>query len=137
MNKFIPQEHQDMLITRFILRDKKERLKTLLKSKRGRIKLRNRLAHNIDFDPRFITIIPNNQQTTKLILELLRHESAPSECYIISEDVTIDGKILNLTDALDRVIGSGMGSIISCIPGKLAYFEGEDINHRFLVKRDD
>jgi hypothetical protein len=27
---------------------------------------------------------------------------------------------------MESVVGCGTGSILSCIPGKLAYFEGED-----------
>jgi len=33
---------------------------------------------------------------------------------------------LQLESALESVVGNGMGTILSCIPGKLAYFEGED-----------
>jgi hypothetical protein len=38
----------------------------------------------------------------------------------------VDGQEMKLKDALDALIGVGSGTIISCIPGKLAFFESED-----------
>jgi len=38
----------------------------------------------------------------------------------------MDGREFPLIDALKRIVGYGMGTIVSCIPGKLGYFEDED-----------
>jgi hypothetical protein len=54
-------------------------------------------------------------------------------CWVISEDAEIDGRESDLESALENVSGTGMGTILSCIPGKLAYFEGED--ERLLLAR--
>lgn len=57
----------------------------------------------------------------------------------ISWSDTIDGKDLPLMRVLEKAIGLGMPSIISCIPGKLAYFEAEqEVGSlpRFILKRD-
>jgi len=137
MAKSTPHDHEEFLVNRLIDHTKKERLKSLLNSKKGRVKLRKRLAHNIDFDSRFITKIPTSKQTTYQILESLKGGGASDQCYVISENNEIDGKILGLEEALYLVVGSGMGSLISCLPGKLVYFEGEAPNQRFIVKRDD
>jgi hypothetical protein len=40
---------------------------------------------------------------------------------------------IDLTHALETVIGRGMGTFLSCIPGKLAYFEDEDC--RWILER--
>jgi hypothetical protein len=40
----------------------------------------------------------------------------------------LDGKESLLTPALEKVVGSGMPTLISCIPNKLLYFEGEQVN---------
>ena len=45
---------------------------------------------------------------------------------MISERAAIDGKELELEAALGEVVGNNAGAILSCVPGKLAYFEGED-----------
>jgi hypothetical protein len=44
-----------------------------------------------------------------------------------------DGKEVNLQIALEETIGRQMGTFISCIPGKLAYFEDED--GRYILER--
>ena len=40
-----------------------------------------------------------------------------------------------LRDALEGTIGQGMGTIICCVPGRLAYFEGEDMGARFVLAK--
>ncbi len=48
---------------------------------------------------------------------------APTNCYVMSE--RIDGIEMELLAALEEVVGNGNGAILSCIPGRLGYFEGE------------
>jgi hypothetical protein len=38
----------------------------------------------------------------------------------------LDGRRLNLEQVIAAVVGTGIGTILSCIPGRLAFFEGED-----------
>lgn len=42
---------------------------------------------------------------------------------------------MDLSDALIQVIGRGQGTFISCIPGELAYFEGEEPRERHICRR--
>ena len=56
---------------------------------------------------------------------ILRGLGAPDTCYLISEDTKFDGKEMELLAALKQIVGYGMGTVISCIPGRLGYFEGE------------
>jgi hypothetical protein len=42
-----------------------------------------------------------------------------------------------LDAALEGVYCGDMGAIISCIPGKLAYYEGEDHGERYILDRQD
>ena len=42
---------------------------------------------------------------------------------------------MNLSDALETVGSSGFGAFISCIPGKLGYFEYEDMKSAYLLKK--
>jgi len=51
----------------------------------------------------------------------------------MSEDSEIDGRELDLREALEHVSGRQIGTILSCVPGKLAYFESED--ERLLLAR--
>ncbi|WP_329470780.1 hypothetical protein [Exiguobacterium sp. 9-2] len=70
--------------------------------------------------------------------DLLKQYGAPDMCYCLSENELISGKTLPLREALEHAIGFGFASIISCIPGELAYFEAEQSfgpPPRYLLKK--
>lgn len=58
------------------------------------------------------------------ILNMLCDNGAGEDCYVLSIDEEIDGKEMKLSEALDEVFGRGP-ALLSCIHGKLAYFECE------------
>ena len=64
--------------------------------------------------------------------DILRAMGAPGTCHVIGGEH--DGKDMELLIALQQIVGYGTGTVLSCIPGKLAYFEGE-IRERFLLVR--
>ena len=41
-------------------------------------------------------------------------------------DANLDGKELELESVLERVFDSDTGTILSCLPGRLGFFSGED-----------
>jgi len=42
---------------------------------------------------------------------------------------------MSLSEALAKTIGLGSGTLISCSPGKLGYFELEDLGERYILER--
>lgn len=118
--------HEKKLIEIFIIKKKRNRYLQFLESLKNRKKFIKELAHFKDFDARNVTSIPENQQNENDIENRLNALGAKKECYIISEDNKIDATQMQLKSAIHKVLGKGMGTIISCIPGKLAYYEGED-----------
>lgn len=58
-------------------------------------------------------------------------------CYAISEDDAFDGMLLSLREALDAIVGSGSGTLLSCIPGRLGYYEEEGPKVRFILVAPD
>src|SRR6185295_9324049 len=84
------------------------------------------VAHFSDLDPRFQVPIPASEQSPSRLEQLLRSRGAPSECYLTSEDTALDGRTVGLSEALTLIVGRGMGTLLSCIPGRLGYYEGED-----------
>ncbi len=115
-----------------------------LASPKNRKKFTRELAHFRWFDQRLSAVVswkvdPNlglwqrHVQGVETIFSLLISKGAKQTCWVISEDIDMDGRELDLKPTLEKVIGSGMGTILSCIPGKLAYFEGED--ERLLLAR--
>ena len=55
--------------------------------------------------------------------------------FAISEDPALDQKELRLIEGLKQIVGRGMGSVLSCIPGRPAFVETED--ERFILERHD
>ena len=75
----------------------------------------------------------NRDISTRQILRTYSERWAhPETCHVIGGEH--DGKDMELLTALKQIVGYGTGTVLSCIPGKLAYFEGE-IRERFLLVR--
>jgi hypothetical protein len=87
------------------------------------------------FDPRRVSPIAHGQQGASYIERLLRSRGAPSICHIMSENVDLDGRDLPLAEALGEIVGWGAPSLLSCLPGRLAYYGGEELNERYLLER--
>jgi hypothetical protein len=117
----------------FVSPPRRSRYLSILETDRGRDKLRRHLAHFPDLDPRFAR--PVKSGSSEAIAALLRQRGAPSSCYVLSEDDAIDAQELGLEAALEAILGRGWGTILSCLPGKLAYYEGEDPGERYLLER--
>lgn len=66
-------------------------------------------------------------------MDLLKAKGAASTCYVMSENTKLDGREMELEAALKKTVGYQMGTLISCVPGKLAYFEDED--GRWILER--
>ena len=54
-------------------------------------------------------------------------------CWMISSWDGIDRKPLPLPEAIQKAVGLGLGTVVSVLPGILAYYESET-GHRFLLR---
>ena len=120
----------------FVVPAKRQRYIELLASKRGRERILSTLDHFRDLDPRFCHRVPPSQHSHGGLLQILIGLGAPSACHVMSSDSNLDDREMGLSEALAEVIGRGMGTFISCLPGKLAYFEGEERNERYICHRE-
>ena len=127
------QEHERRLIQSFILPQRQNRYLELLAKPERRKDITRSLAHFKHLDMRYAFRIPAACRLRPGILELLKSKGAPDSCYVLSENKEIDGKEMSLPEALEFVFGRGIGAFLSCIPGKLAYFEDEEDN--FVLER--
>jgi hypothetical protein len=125
----------EAIIRAFLRPERAERFLALLARKDGRRKLRRELAHLRAFDDRYLHRVAPNAATPQALAALLRGKGAPAECYCLSEHAAVDGRVLPLLEALTAVVGSGMGTIVSCVPGRLAFFEGEEPGERYVLER--
>ena len=126
---------EERFLSTFIDKSKRARLAELLANPKRRREVTSALAHFRDLDPRWLITLPSDQQSPASIERLLRAKGAPESCYIISESSELDGKHLPLRSALDNIVGGGMGTLLSCIPDRLGFFEGEGPSDRFILER--
>jgi hypothetical protein len=125
--------HEAATIRAFVRWDRRDRLLALLAKPKRRIDVVRALAHFNAFDVSKISTIPPAQQTPEDIVALLRRRGAGEWCYAISESREFDAKRFVLSEVLGALVGRGIGTVLSCVPGQLAYFEGEGRNSRFLL----
>jgi hypothetical protein len=128
-------EHEAVFVRAFVIAAKQQRFVELLANPKRRRHVLETLYHLKDVDPRFMVKIPPAEQTAERIVALLRARGAPEQCYVISTDEYLDGKTATLCDAIARIIGVGHGTLLSCVPGQLGYFEGEDAGARYVLER--
>ena len=132
-------EHDEIeakVVRAFVVADRREKYLEALPNPKRRSKVLDRLNHYIDdIDPRYRVPLPPDKQTPAAIEKLLRSRGAPSLCYVLSSWGRLDGREMSLGDALRDVIGYQMGTLISCIPGQLGFYESEEIKTRFILER--
>ena len=107
----------------------------LQKVKRGRDKILRYLPHNMYFIGECCVYLVSNQQSASEIAKNLRGRGAGESCYVMSDDPDMDGRVVPLKQALGSIVGFGYGTLLSCIPGRLAYYEGESLKDRHLLVR--
>ena len=54
---------------------------------------------------------------------------------MLSEDPDIDGRLLDLHDALGSLLFDDFSALVSCIPGRLALFSDEAPGDQWLLRR--
>jgi hypothetical protein len=128
-------DHEQAFVHSFIVKSKQSRYLEKLASPKHRREFLSRLHHNLDYDPKFAVQVPPSEQSAALVYAKLRELGAPEHCHAIAAGTDLDGRQLPLREALANVLGMGNGVVLSCIPGKLAYYESEDANGRYILSR--
>jgi hypothetical protein len=124
---------QAATIRAFVTPQKRDRHIEAISNEKHRLKFRAALSHFSDFDSRWIVPIAPSSQNATSIHAMLKAHGASETCQAISELKELDAREVRLEDALKRIVGSQMGTILCCLPGRLAYFENEDT--RFILER--
>jgi len=126
-------QNEQALIAAFVKRKRRDRYRQILSNPRLRHKFTNQLAHFTDFDPQYRLPLPSNKLFVDDIAIELQKRHSPNIVFAISEDPALDQKELPLIEALTQIVGRGIGAVLSCIPGRLAFVETED--ERFILER--
>jgi len=122
------------MIGSFLGKDRRARWAMVFANAKGRRKFLDGLYHEKDIAPECVTPIPHLERFPNNVYEKLKGLGAPDTCHIISARTAIDGKDLPLKEALKLAYDFGPGTIVCCIPGKLAYYLSEERNGQYLLR---
>ena len=128
-------EHEESLIKAFVVPRKRDRVLSLLVNPKRRRTFLDALYHFRDLDDRYVVPVPPRHQNPEGIAEALRSYGAPASCWVISTDDSLDAREMLLDEVLASIVGYGNGNLLSCVPGKLAFFEGEGPKDRCILHR--
>ncbi len=131
----IRMNHEEELVKAFFVPTKRERYLEMVSKPKKRKKFLLELAHFKALDPRFCFAVPKGEHTAEQIAAFLTRKGAPPSCWVTSEYADLDGKEMPLVDALQQLRGRQIGTFLSCVPGRLAYFEDEE-DHWILERRN-
>ncbi len=109
-------EHETAFINSFVLRDRRERYRSQLASRKKRGQFLDRLNHRFldDIDPRFVAVSPSHPLPSS-------HE----HCYVIASEDRYDSTTVAARDADTVLRGALFGILVSYIPGKLLAYKDE------------
>ena len=127
--------HEQAFVESFVQRPRRERTLMSLANPKKRGKFVHEFAHHETYllMHECLRSIKPSQQNPDSIYAILRSLGASNICYVISES-SFDGKEMELLPVLKEVVGYGMGTVISCLPGRLGYFEGE-LRERYILQK--
>jgi hypothetical protein len=122
----------------FLTSDRRKRFLLSFKNRRLREKFGDRIAHDTsDFDARYVIAVEQHSKHPEFMRQvnnLLTSNGAPDTCFVFAPFRSQDGSQMMLPDALDELMTYGHG-IISCLPGRLALYIGEDGSPVALLRR--
>jgi len=123
--------HEEATIRAFFNPQRRLRWLESLASPKRRCKILDKLNHCRDLDHRFATKVSSKID----VVSVLKSHGAHESCYILSSTLGLDGRQMELSEAISQTELAGWGTIISCIPGQLAYYYGECGELRVLLTR--
>ena len=113
----------------FIVRAKRARYLSLLQSPQKRQKILDRLNHTFDIDMELAHVI-TCRDPASIEPILLSLGAKPTGCYLISDSSNLDAREVTLSEGLRLAHESFFGSLLDCLPGKLALYWNEAGPHR-------
>ena len=115
--------HEQAFVSAFVIPEKRARYAEFLAKPKRRGEILGRLNHFFDFVPELATQVPRD--TPEQLAAVLRKRGAPANVHLIADSSNPDGRELPLAEAIEAAFSSGWGTVVSCLPGRLALYVQE------------
>lgn len=123
-------------ILRLIAPELKADAKRKLKTVKGRQKWLHNLRHYVEMHPKFSHQPPSGQRDPEDLIKQLRKLGAGDSCYVVASDSDLDDTFQSLKEMVEQQFDLfGHGTILSCIPGKLALYRSAWPHHNLIIHR--
>lgn len=132
-------QHERCFITSLIPAHLWDRFAALLPGfeQRKRAKLLNQLAHlDLSADLSGFSPVNVSKYDPSGMAEVLRKAGAQNVCYVISENPAWDAQYWVLDTILELCVGAGHFVALSCLPGRLYFWQNEEANTCHLIVRE-
>ncbi len=128
-------DHEAAFAKAFLASEKRARFVQFLADPKRRKEMLDRLNHDLPYMPGFATGVPSHQDYPDELEKLLKAKGAGPTCQVIADGLKADGRELPLREALNLICMHERGAILSCLPGRLAYYKPESPGQGILFER--
>lgn len=127
--------HEEVFAKAFITSEKRARFIQFLADPKRRKEMLDRLNRDLPYMPGFATEVPGTHDFPDELEKLLKAKGAGPTCYVIADGLKADGRELPLREALHLICMNEHGAILSCVPGRLAYYKPESPGPGLILER--
>ena len=128
-------DHEAAFATAFLPSEKRARFIQILAQPRRRKEMLVQLNGHLSYLRAYAMEVPGEQDFPDALVTLLRAKGAGPTCYVIVDGLKVDGRELPLREALMLICMHRSGAILSCLPGRLAYYKPESPAPGILLER--
>lgn len=121
------RELEILTINRYFQKDKAKRFVKFVLNDKTRPKFISTLAHLKYLDD---SKFKNVEKAAKAHILKMVLDRKFNKCYVISENKHIDQKYMDAENALNAIVGYGMGTILVWGDAGMVYYEGEEMGDR-------
>jgi hypothetical protein len=131
----VSTDHEEAFAKAFLPSEKRARFTQFLAQPKRRKEALVQLSRGLPCLPEFAIEVPGPQDFPEELEKLLTARGAGPTCHVIADGLKADGRELPLREALRLVCLHGPGAILSCIPGRLAYYKPPSPRPGILLER--
>ena len=123
-------------VAAFLVRQQSLRVERLSENtgEKSRRKITRMFFHDLKLREGVATKIAGSDGFADKIYKTLKELGSSDEVCVLSTWVEPGDALQSLSSALDKVVGREGGTVISCKAGRLAFWESDDMNLRYVLK---
>ncbi len=128
-------EHEAALVKAFLTSEKRARWSQYLADTKRRKEILARMSVGLPFISELGTEVPGELDFPMELEKLLKAKGAGPACHVIVDGLKIDGRELPLSEALRAICMHERAAILSCLPGRLAYYKPSSPGRGIILER--